>query len=566
MAVRRPRPPQTRASAARRSPVVAIWARCALLESCAVRHADALPAVVQLTKVGQEQARELGTALRARYAAALLPPGVMNPAAAGTALRVRSSNVQRTFATATGVLTGLLPAYAGGPPVTVRVAPDDVEWIFPNFQACARLRALWRARSDRVPRRSSSDAAPPPPVANDWQAPFKLQLASLAASLPASDAAALSRSWGVVELMDHATARAVHGLPPLGQTTADDLTALRRIAVSVVAGVFTGKGGDAEARAEGPRLGVGRLLSELMHSMDAMAGRRAPDAPRLALYSGHDTTVLPLLLALRTGPPGAPPSPPPPVWPPFAASIVLELWGPPDAPPSARHSAEGGAGAVGDQAAAASAEAAAVLASREPHGLMVAPGAHYVRVLYNFEVRGTTGVLVACCAAVTHPPPRRRWCRSHARTAQRTAHAGWRTLRRPCATLCLKTSARSASPLSPWAYDEWQELDELRLKGPPITRLTGYFNYMRDHPEDALARILRYVDFPEHYVGGSQKPRCGSRAKSHVGRHRAGIRAPTGRDAGRGGCGQLVAVELHGEGQRLRKLGVDSSKEGVLAL
>ena len=37
------------------------------------------------------------------------------------------------------------------------------------------------------------------------------------------------------------------------------------------------------------------------------------------------------------------------------------------------------------------------------------------------------------------------------------------------------------------------------LAGPPKTRLTAYFDYVRDHPGDTLASTLRYVDFPEHY-------------------------------------------------------------------
>jgi hypothetical protein len=58
------------------------------------------------------------------------------------------------------------------------------------------------------------------------------------------------------------------------------------------------------------------------------------------------------------------------------------------------------------------------------------------------------------------------------------------------------------------------DLEELRLQGPPITRLTGYFNYMREHPNDALAKTLRYVDFPDRYRWYPQqkvwKPRKGA--------------------------------------------------------
>ena len=76
----------------------------------------------QLSDLGMAQAVELGVKLRERYVPALLPPDAM-PAA--PLLAVRSSNLQRTVATAAGVLTGLFSNAVGGPvPAEVRVAPD----------------------------------------------------------------------------------------------------------------------------------------------------------------------------------------------------------------------------------------------------------------------------------------------------------------------------------------------------------------------------------------------------------------------------------------------------------
>jgi hypothetical protein len=75
----------------------------------------------QLSDLGMAQALELGVKLRERYVPALLPPDAL-PAAPHVA--VRSSNLQRTVATATGVLTGLFPNAVGSSPAEVRVAPD----------------------------------------------------------------------------------------------------------------------------------------------------------------------------------------------------------------------------------------------------------------------------------------------------------------------------------------------------------------------------------------------------------------------------------------------------------
>lgn len=64
--------------------------------------------------------------------------------------------------------------------------------------------------------------------------------------------------------------------------------------------------------------------------MEASASHMTP--LRVALYAAHDTTVMPLLLAL------APPTPAPAGaadeglahWPPYASSVAFELWGPRD--------------------------------------------------------------------------------------------------------------------------------------------------------------------------------------------------------------------------------------------
>ncbi len=139
--------------------------------------------------------------------------------------------------------------------------------------------------------------------------------------------------------------------------TAAHVDAVRSIAAHVVADMFTGIGStksSSASDAEGLRLSVGRLLSDISASMDAAASARSP--LRVALYAAHDTTVLPLLLALQSS---ASPQRDAFTWPPYAASIALELW----APKTAHSHAE--------PHAAAKAKAAA------------AEQQHYVRALYN---------------------------------------------------------------------------------------------------------------------------------------------------------------------------------------
>ena len=100
---------------------------------------------------------------------------------------------------------------------------------------------------------------------------------------------------------------------------------------------------------EGLRLSVGRLIADVVGKMDAAASRMT--SLRMAFFSAHDTTILPLLLALQL------PETKVALWPNFASSIVIELWAP-----------TGAAADAGSEC-------------------------HRVRVLYNFQplVLGTRG-------------------------------------------------------------------------------------------------------------------------------------------------------------------------------
>ena len=231
-------------------------------------------------------------------------------------LSVRSSNLQRTVATARGVLSGLYPAAAAQPratPVAVRVAPDATEWLFPNTAACARLRDLWAQRSAAWDT-TQGDAA--------WRSRFAPQLQHIHTALPPHHQHALQRAWGVVELLDHATSRQAHGLPPLGALTAAHTDSIRDIASAIVSDMFTGGAsnhGKVDATALGLRLSVGRVLADVSGSMEARASHRSQ--LRMRLFAAHDTTVLPLLLALS-------PQGESHTWPPYASALTLELWAP----------------------------------------------------------------------------------------------------------------------------------------------------------------------------------------------------------------------------------------------
>jgi len=74
-------------------------------------------------------------------------------------------------------------------------------------------------------------------------------------------------------------------------------------------------GKDSSFRTEVSRLGIGRFLAVVSSSMEDFITRK-PFSKTMKLYSGHDTTVLPVLISyqLFNG-----------IWPSFCSSIVWEL-------------------------------------------------------------------------------------------------------------------------------------------------------------------------------------------------------------------------------------------------
>ena len=58
---------------------------------------------------------------------------------------------------------------------------------------------------------------------------------------------------------------------------------------------------------------------QIVRSMEAATRDETP--AKLLLYSGHDTTIMPLLVALQI---------PLETWPPYVSNVVFELWRQPD--------------------------------------------------------------------------------------------------------------------------------------------------------------------------------------------------------------------------------------------
>ncbi|KAK9824986.1 hypothetical protein WJX81_003696 [Elliptochloris bilobata] len=257
----------------------------------------------ELTLSGQAQARELGAWLRHRYvdSAGFLPPDYQDGVVAAC-----TTNYRRTVDTLAGVLSGLWPSVAANGriiPAVTSAAIDEVLWG--NADNCERLRSMFKAHAARVKEAQKGDA----------------RLAELDARVRGVLSLPHDHRVSMMEVHDALTALEHHGLGlPEGADAAlkaeVEAEAARRI-TSLVA-----PAAGAASREDILRLSMGRLFEQIVARMDAAAGRvSAAPQPRLALYSGHDTTIMPLLVTL-----GGDLS----HWPPYVSNLAFELWAVPE--------------------------------------------------------------------------------------------------------------------------------------------------------------------------------------------------------------------------------------------
>jgi len=266
--------------------------------------------------------------LRARYVdsdaatCAGVRPQYLLPAEWSRARRlvcVRSTSVERTVYTAAGVVVGLFGAAPSEIEISLNGHPRD-EFMVLNDAACPRLKQLF-AQGMALSTRGR-DAA---------------QLATLAAVMRGADWHVPDEQWKLILYRDWYGCRVAAGkaIPPAVHEVAHDLDlATNRQMHAIFEGGAQWTPTPSATRTEALRLVIGRLMSHLLTSM------QRPDAS-LHLYSGHDWSVTPLLMAVV--PHGHPTLT---HWPPFCSNIAFELWCTREADPTPRatlaHPASGG--------------------------------------------------------------------------------------------------------------------------------------------------------------------------------------------------------------------------------
>ncbi|DBA85742.1 hypothetical protein WJX77_001343 [Trebouxia sp. C0004] len=247
----------------------------------------------ELTKLGQQQAREVGEWLRQRYVQDLsfLPAQYEDGAVSG-----RTTNFSRTIATLQGVLTGLYPQVAQ--PIPVATASDIDEIMFANVLSCERLAdVMKRARYELRESREKDEHA------------MQLQQKVKDVLGDKSD-----DSIAFLDLHDAMTVIKSHNKKlPEGMT--EDLLmdinreASKRMIALVAPGI------ELSHREELLKLSMGRMFDSVVQRMRQCADGESKH--QMYMYSGHDTTIMPLLATL--GQDIA-------TWPPYVSNVIFEMW------------------------------------------------------------------------------------------------------------------------------------------------------------------------------------------------------------------------------------------------
>ncbi|KAJ8900915.1 hypothetical protein NDN08_000214 [Rhodosorus marinus] len=245
----------------------------------------------ELTDLGKTQLYQLGKRLRKRYVhGASGGEKLLSPRFSSDEVYVRSSFQQRAVESAQSLLAGLFPAESRPEQVPVHVMDGKKETIFPNVLGCPRLMSLfleakkgWAAIEERDEIRD--------------------RLALLADEE--------SPGIAITHYFDNLKSRSAHGLiipEDVSQGLFDDI---HRLATTEAAALFQ----DPVAL----RLSIGPLWKEIQNAHEKILKNEESEGGKrhkLVIYSGHDTTLIPMLLSLNAFDEK---------WPEYSANLVIEL-------------------------------------------------------------------------------------------------------------------------------------------------------------------------------------------------------------------------------------------------
>ncbi|KAL7866002.1 hypothetical protein SRHO_G00112490 [Serrasalmus rhombeus] len=240
----------------------------------------------QLTTMGMQQMYDLGVRLRKQY---IQDVAFLTPSFSHKEVYIRSTNIVRTIESAKCLVAGLFQQKQTEiVPIFTEEAEREV--LYPNYYGCKLLKLHSGYRW--------AESSTLPDIASD--------LRSIQSALGIQSHQRLD----FILIRDDMVARETHGLPC--PAVLDSWRArVEQRAVDMIYHIF-----DPSNR-EILQLCVGPFLHILLNNMEMKVQGSALDGDRkLFLYSVHDTTLMPCLMALGVFDMR---------WPPYAADITLEL-------------------------------------------------------------------------------------------------------------------------------------------------------------------------------------------------------------------------------------------------
>ncbi|MBN3300916.1 lysophosphatidic acid phosphatase type 6 [Amia ocellicauda] len=242
----------------------------------------------QLTTLGMQQLYDLGERMRRTYVEEM---PYLSPIFCPSEVYVRSTNIVRTIESAKCLLAGLFQQKQEGT-VKIFTADSETEILYPNYHGCKLLRVLSSQRW--------AESSLLPDVAAD----LKNVLNQLGVQA--------QKGLDFIHIRDDLVAREAHGLPSPAVLLSWKSTVEQR-AVEMLHYIYE------PSKRQNLQLCVGPLLHTLMNNIeekhqDKMKSGRSR---KLYLYSVHDTTLVPCLMALGIFDMK---------WPPYAADLTFELY------------------------------------------------------------------------------------------------------------------------------------------------------------------------------------------------------------------------------------------------